>query len=81
MSIVHFNVIAFWFKAPGDEIYAPKLGMDVTIVDSGFTKHDSNPAFVSERSLSMVCEHNLEEMSMGDLRTNNTGSNSDVGEA
>ena len=37
--------------------------------------------FVSERSLSMVCEQYLEEMSMGDLRTNNTGSNSDVGEA
>lgn len=47
MSIVHFNVIAFWFKAPGDEVFAPKLGMDVMIVDSGFTKHDSNPAHES----------------------------------
>ena len=47
VSIVHFNVIAFWFKAPGDDIYAPKVGMDVTIVDSGFTKHDSNPAHES----------------------------------
>ena len=39
--------IAFWFNAPGDKQYAPKVGMTVTIVDTGFTKHDKNPSHES----------------------------------
>ena len=35
--------IAFWFNAPGDKQYAPKVGMTVTIVDTGFRKRDKNP--------------------------------------
>lgn len=34
--------IAFWFNHD-NETYAPKVGMQVNLIDSGFTKHDLNP--------------------------------------
>ena len=43
---MHSILTAFWMKS-GDECYAPKLGMEVQLVDAGFTKHDSNPAHES----------------------------------
>lgn len=46
MCILYLILTAFWMKC-GDDCYAPKLGMDVQIVDAGFTKHDSNPAHES----------------------------------